>query len=92
MKFSFRKLIVPASMLLATIVGIALWETNTFSHLGKAGIVISVFFAPGFLYRAFLLYQKREQLKELTEMTTMQMTAIKSLHKKKKKNKSGGKR
>jgi predicted tellurium resistance membrane protein TerC len=61
----------------AIVVSIALWETNTLSHWGKAGIIIATIFAPSFVYRTYRLWERREQLKEITEMTTMQFKAIK---------------
>lgn len=73
----------------AVVLSVALWETNTLTAWGKAGIIIGTLFGPTFIYRVYRLWERREQLKEITEMTTMQFTAIKNLKKTKQKERRG---
>lgn len=73
-----KKYLLPVAAIAALITGIALYETQALSSLGKAGLVLGAFLTPSFFYGAYRLYERREHLKDLTESSTIMMREIKN--------------
>ena len=62
----------------AIIVGVALYETNTFSHMGRWGIIIGFAFAPRFIFSVYSMWENRSDLKAQLDIATMSMSTIKA--------------
>jgi ArsR family metal-binding transcriptional regulator len=68
---------MPIGFLLSTITLIALYETGSIHWSGKLGIVAAIFFTPSFLYKLYLMYDRRDRLVNIYEFSKLQMRAIK---------------
>jgi hypothetical protein len=78
------------------VVGVALYETNTYSHLGRWGIILSVFLAPRFFFGLYAMWEQIDDLKTQLDIATINMSAIKAASRerkriKQKKQLAGGK-
>jgi Na+/melibiose symporter-like transporter len=81
---SFRQYLAPIGLVLAIIVFGVMGE-----HYGgsKWFAAIAVFFGPFFFYRLFMMWERRERLKETYLMAEDSMRAIKAMQKAKKEGK-----
>lgn len=77
--------------LAAIVVGVALYETGAFSHMGRWGVIIGLAFAPRFIFSVYSMWENRSDLKAQLDIATMSMSTIKAARRERiKKNKLAG--
>lgn len=75
----------------AIVVGVALYETGTFNHMGRWGVIIALAFAPRFIFSVYSMWENRSDLKAQLDIATMSMSTIKAARRERiKKNKLAG--
>lgn len=71
----------------AIIVGVALYETGTFNHMGRWGVILGLAFAPRFIFSVYSMWENRSDLKAQLDIATMSMSTIKAARREKKRKK-----
>lgn len=87
---SLPSILLGVGAFLSVMLGTAFYETGRLNGLGTWGIIISVFLAPSFILRLYLMWENRENIKQVYDMAETSFSVIKARNKENKRR--GGKK